>query len=304
MPEPDPDRTDNGQPYPDQGEPATPPYGYPAQPTGYQPQPTPVYVVPAAPPAPVTRPAPLAATAESEDRREEVEHPSVTIVSHSSLFYWWPVWVVGYIMAALTVSQGSTVPIGANEVTLHPSNNVGVLFFLTIFLVILITNIAVRGLGSLVVIMALVTTAVTMAYFRVWDDVLGWLGGLTVYLNQGAYFWFSTLLLITWLVTVFVFDRMNFWVIKPGQITYQKFWGMGSKSFDTENMTLEKHRDDLFRHWILGLGTGDLRIQTYGAKSQEIFIPNVLFVGSKVHAVQHLIAQEPSSFAHQPPPRT
>ncbi len=26
----------------------------------------------------------------------------ITVISHCSLFYWWPVWVMGFIMAALT----------------------------------------------------------------------------------------------------------------------------------------------------------------------------------------------------------
>ena len=30
-------------------------------------------------------------------------------------------------------------------------------------------------------------------------------------------------------------------------------------------MVFEKIRQDLFRHWILGLGSGDLRINTMGA---------------------------------------
>src|SRR6185312_1482794 len=26
----------------------------------------------------------------------------ITIVSHSNLFYWWPIWVLGYVLALLT----------------------------------------------------------------------------------------------------------------------------------------------------------------------------------------------------------
>ena len=83
---------------------------------------------------------------------------------------------------------------------------------------------------------------------------------------------------------------------QPGQITREHFWGAGSQSYATENMTLEKRRNDLFRHWILGLGSGDLRVHTYGAQHEEIFIPNVLFVGYKIHAVERLIAERPAEF--------
>jgi hypothetical protein len=255
-------------------------------------------VVYPAPTAPAARRS--AADPDLADRppEEERHHPQVVIVSHSPLFYWWPVWVVGFLMAAFTWANGQQYQIAGHQVYLHESNNLGVLFFLTVFLVVLITSVEVRGLASLVVILVLVLTAVLLAYFQVWDEVFAWFGDLSVYLNQGAYFWFSALLFLAWVLTVFVVDRMNYWVVKPGQITRERFWGMGSQSYDTENMTLEKRRDDLFRHWILGMGSGDLRIQTYGARQKEIFVPNVLFVGSRVHTIQHLIAQEPTHSGH------
>src|SRR6516165_7171225 len=30
----------------------------------------------------------------------------ITIISHSNLFYWWPVWAVGFLMAGFTYFQG------------------------------------------------------------------------------------------------------------------------------------------------------------------------------------------------------
>jgi hypothetical protein len=50
---------------------------------------------------------------------------------------------------------------------------------------------------------------------------------------------------------------------------------------------------DLFRHWILGFGSGDLRIRAFGAQQDLIFIPNVLLVGSKVRRIEHMIAAKP-----------
>ena len=40
--------------------------------------------------------------------------PTVTIVSHSTIFYWWPVWVCGYILAAITYFYGDSYAIGDN----------------------------------------------------------------------------------------------------------------------------------------------------------------------------------------------
>ncbi len=218
------------------------------------------------------------------------------IYSHSSLLFWWPVWAAGYVMALITGWHGKqmqieTVALGQEWV--YPGNNPGVIFFLTLFLIILITNFSLRGLASAMVIMGAVLVTVVLAYAGWWDEVLRWFGNLSIPLTMGAYFWFSMLLFLTWTLTVFGQDRLSYWEITPGQITRKTMFGSGSNSYSTQGMGLEKHRDDIFRHWLLGLGSGDLRIRTSGATNEHIDVMNVLFIGSKVDAMQRLIAEVP-----------
>src|SRR5207302_9138801 len=57
-------------------------------------------------PAPVPRPAFVPPAHKNEIR----------IVSHSTLFYWWPVWALGFLMALVTAFSGQymiTVPSGS-----------------------------------------------------------------------------------------------------------------------------------------------------------------------------------------------
>lgn len=267
------------------------PNGSPPTVPQYGPQPP---VVNTPPPVVVQQPAPPA----EPGRAAEADHLEVILVSHSPLVYWWPVWVVGYVMAGLTWWYGEPLAVGGEAIKMHPASNLGVLFFLTLFLVIVISNINVRGYASGMVVLGVVLVGVLLAYFGAWGGILSWFGDLNVYLNQGAYFWFSTLVFLVWAVTVFVVDRLSYWRITPGQITRVALFGAGSRSYDTENLVLEKRRDDLFRHWVLGLGSGDLRIHTYGGRAHDIEVPNVLFIGSKIHAVQHLIATQPGKFGH------
>lgn len=220
------------------------------------------------------------------------------IVSHSNLFYWWPVWAVGYLMALLTWLHGEKHTIGGDPELYNANSDLGVIFFLTLLFVILVTNVSMRGLVSALVVTALILAAVLLAWFGWWDTVLSWFGHLKVHLNLGAYLFFSTVMLVVWALTVFVFDQMTWWRITPGQITRERFLGAGSKSYDTDGMVLEKHRYDLFRNWIIGLGAGDLRIQTWGANRESLDIPNVLFVGTKVVAIQRMIAMKPDEFGH------
>lgn len=239
-----------------------------------------------APPQPVEyKPPP-----ETEEAKPVSE---LKIYSHSSLVYWWPVWAVGYLMAILTYWQGEQVQVGQDREWFHASSNLGVFFFLTLFLVIIITNVSVRGLVSGLVLMGVVLVAVLLAYFGWWDAVLAWFGNLKIHLNFGAYFWFSTLMLLVWGGSVLVVDRMSYWNIKPGQVSHVFVLGAGSKTYDTIGMVLEKHREDIFRHWLLGLGSGDLEIHTTGATSERIDVFNVLFIGSKVEIIQRLISEDP-----------
>jgi len=217
------------------------------------------------------------------------------IHSHSSLVFWWPVWAVGYVMAGLTYWRGQQYQIGQDRELFHESSNLGVFYFLTLFLVVMITNVSVKGLVSGLVILGIALVSVLLAYFSWWDEIFAWFGGLKIHLNFGAYFWFSTLMLLVWLVSVFVVDRLSYWHFKSGQLTHAYVFGSGSKSYDTMGMVMEKHRQDLFRHWLLGIGSGDLAIHTTGAVKERIEIDNVLFIGSKIELIQRLIAETPDA---------
>ena len=276
-----------------------PPTSYPAVPA----QPVAPPAVPVAPPAAYqqTAPAmPVAPAVAPQPAPLHEEHPTeVRVYSHSTFFYWWPVWLTGYIMALVTRIDGQLVPIGNSEVWMHRSKNLGVLFTLLFFLVILITNVTLRGLASVVAILALAFGALLLAYLGWWEEVLGWMGKVSIYMNMGFYVFFSTLVLIVWAFSVFVYDRLTYWRVTPGQLTHDTVIGGAQKSYDTRGMVFEKNRQDLFRHWILGFGSGDIEISTTGARRESFSIPNVLFVDAKVGEIQKMIAMQPDQFTGQ-----
>ncbi|HEY7315003.1 MAG TPA: hypothetical protein VH643_37000 [Gemmataceae bacterium] len=286
---------------------APPPTSYPGQP-GAAPAAAPA--IPAAPPGtpPIAPAAPAPTPVYVQNPVQTVpapqptheEHPQeVRVYSHSTFFYWWPVWLCGYIMALVTRIDGQLVWIGSSQVWVHRSKNLGVLFTLLFFLVILITNVTLRGLASVVAILALAFGALLLAYFGWWEDVLNWMGMVSIYMNMGFYVFFSTLVLIVWAFSVFVYDRLGYWRVTPGQLTQDTVIGGAQKSYDTRGMVFEKKRQDLFRHWILGFGSGDINISTTGARRETFIIPNVLFVDAKVSEIQKMIAMQPDQF--QPP---
>lgn len=265
-----------------------------------------------------------------------VEGPSaqreIIIYSHSSLFYWWPVWAVGFLMALLTFGGGhrmAVVPSGtvadrgrivpghedwgpvdvlilpkgkhlpinpADDQVLQPrvhmvqSKNYGVLFGTVLLLIIVISNVPLRGLWSLLTLLFILLIVVILALLGVWEPILERLSLLQVHINAGGYLFISIVLLLIWAVTVFIFDHRVYVAITPGQVRVCMAVGAGRTVYDTTGMTFQKQQNDLFRHWIVGLGSGDLIIHRSNT-NQEIDMPNVLFIGAKVREIEQLIKE-------------
>lgn len=226
------------------------------------------------------------------------EHlPELRIYSHSNLLYWWPVWAVGYLMAFLTWLHGQPVTFSDGHAELVADDRwMGLVFTIVLFMVIFMTNVMFRGVSSVVAILAVLFIVLLFAYLHWWDSIIAMLPHLSVHMNLGFYIFFSTLIFLMWAISVFVYDRLSYYVVRPGQIVSDQVIGAAQKSYDTHGMVFEKIRQDLFRQWILGLGSGDLKIHTMGAKREELYIPNVVFVDWKVQAIQKMIATRPSEF--------
>jgi hypothetical protein len=208
-----------------------------------------------------------------ETAGQVVRPREVRIISHSGLFYWWPVWAVGFLFAALTWMEGKPATFGDTEVIIHPSKSLGVIFTVVFLLVIVMTHLAVRGVASMTVIVSLLAVTLFFAYMGWWEDILHVLGKLAIYMNLGFYVFFSSAVFLVWVLSVGIFDRLDYWSVHPGQVVHHTFFGGGEQSFDTRGMSITKLRNDLFRHWILGLGSGDMHISATGARAAYYTMP-------------------------------
>jgi hypothetical protein len=280
------------------------------------------------PQAPATKPA--------SDNRQ------ITVVSHSTLFYWWPVWAIGFLLGLISQFSGYNMAVvptdtkivhGADVVgptqegvetrykdrevlvlpektyltqnprdpnspaqkSLHISkgSEFGVLFAIVLLLVIVITNVPLRGLWSFMVIFLVVALSIIFALAGWWDAILRTFSALDIRINEGGYIFISAFLFAIWLFTVLVFDKQIYMVFTPGQFKVCTEVGGGEQTYSTIGMTLEKQRSDLFRHWILGLGSGDLIVKTTGAQAHHFEMPNVLFIGRKMQRIEDMVRKIP-----------
>jgi len=228
-------------------------------------------------------------------RQPEAEVVEVIVYGHSALLYWWPLWVVGYIMALLTWLHHDQAVVGNQPEWFHPSRNLGVIYTLLLLLLIVVTSTKIKGMKTALIIAALAFFALLFVHLDWWEAMLGWLGHQAISLSLGFYLFSSSLLLLVWLISIVVIDHLSFWKFRPGQVTHEYVWGVVNNSYDTDNMTILLNRqDDFFRHGIIGLGSGDLHMQTMGGRGVEMNVMNVLFVGAKMFNIQRLIATKPN----------
>ena len=78
-------------------------------------------------------------------------------------------------------------------------------------------------------ILAILFVTVLFAYLGWWDIIFSWLPYLSIHMNMGFFILFSTLIFIVWAGSVFIYDRMSYWKIRPGQITHEYVIGGAEK---------------------------------------------------------------------------
>src|SRR5262245_4813658 len=207
----------------------------------------------------------------------------VLVVAHTTLFYWWPVWAVGLLLAGLTWWDGHRLAIvpagtqavdgfdGGREALVLPAgahlprdpdtgkpraptlrvasrSGYGVIFVVVLLLVIFITNVPIRGIWSVVVIIVLLLGTIILALAGWWDDILEALVQSHVYINVFGYLAISLPLLALWLVSVLFFDTRTYMIFSPGQMRVCQEIGDGEMACDTVGMVVTKRRSNLFLH--------------------------------------------------------
>jgi hypothetical protein len=240
------------------------------------------------------------------------------------LFYWWPVWVVGLLLAGLTYVNGHRLAIvppgtqvvegfdGGREALVLPAgahlppdpttgkpreptvrmasrSGFGVVFIVVVLFVIFITNVPIRGIWSVVAVIVVVLGTIILALAGWWDDIFQAAVESQVYMNAFGYLAISVPLLVLWILVILFFDRKIYMVFAPGQLVVHQEIGSGEVAYDTLGLVVSKRRSVLFRHWLLGFGSGDLIVKTGGANPQQLEMQNVLFIERKLQLIQQML---------------
>lgn len=265
----------------------------------------------------------------------------IKLISHSTLFYWWPVWALAFVMAIVTWTDGTrmaVIPSGSTfawfkdesgkptnraALTIPPTaksttslsnasgitdSNIektetypafrprmsekswpGAIFIVGLIVTIIVTNVPLRGLWSFLVIILVVVLALVFALLDVWDKIFEMLGNLHIHINMAGYMTIGIITFVLWALATFFFDRRSYVIFTPGQIRVCEHIGASVQAYNTAGVSLEKQRDDLFRHYIFGLGSGDLIVKMTTGDRREVRMPNVLFLGWQMSKVENIM---------------
>jgi hypothetical protein len=286
--------------------------------------------------APVSQPTPAQPTGDTGARATD----RIVIFRHSHLFYWWPVWALGFIFAAITWWDGDRlafVPPNTHAVDdieveverdgkkvketrsililekgkkhhTHRTDDdkheitqpiiraahyrsLGSVYAIVLLIVIVITNVSIRGLWAVFITVSIVMLAIMFWAAGWWETIFIKLYHLSIFINMGGYLLISIVLFILWLLNFALFDRQTYMVFTPGQVRVRQEIGGEEIVYDTTGMVVQKARNDVFRHYILGFGSGDLVIKPVGVP-HPIEFPNVLWIGGKVAKIETMIKEK------------
>jgi len=302
---------------------------------------------------------------ETTEKTSSKKQETLVIYSYSPVFYWWPVWLTGFVFALVTflddgrlvwiergsdVNQTQQVNSGVvkpesseaepsrdadskNAVTssgprLDPNRPqirisehkfLGFAFAVVLLFVYLHSNVLWRGFRAYFFLAAgiALVLAVLLVHtmFPAWG-VWGWVKYIVysapdIYISLDGYLFLSSLIFVVWLFVIFVYNRWTYMEFESGQVRIVEEIGEGESVYDTTNLTFEKQKEDIFRHFILGLGflrplgyilpgrlarglqamtgTGDLVVSIGGDNGRTIVWPNVLNIDNKLEQITTFI---------------
>ncbi len=239
--------------------------------------------------APVTPPQP------TPSEKQEPDHihagslnnlKTLKVYTHSPIFYWWPIWLLGFLFFALTA-----MGIG-NESDPAGAKVQGQTFVFVLVFVIFATTVKLRGANSVIMGLLLTIGAILLFMANLSAPLANFIGGLDIQMSRAFYLFLGITVFLMWALMIFAFDKVKYYEFSPGQMREKVYWGSGDRAESGANARCRYRKDDFLRHRILGfVVTGDIDI-TLG-DGEVWYLHNVIFAKQKANRINELIVTRP-----------
>jgi len=216
------------------------------------------------------------------------ETDQIVVYGHSSLLYWWPVWLISFILAGVTYAENDR----SGGVTVSNANPPGIIFVITLLSVALSSTVLLRGMMSVIAVVSVIAVSTAFALFGWWGEIFAFFGGLEIRINAAGYLCIGVPLFLAWIAVVGWYDRLHYITFGRGQIRYVQEVGDSEIVIPADGAIVEKKRSDWFRHFLLGVGSGDLVIGIGGHNSPTIELKNVLRIQQKLIVIDKLLREK------------
>lgn len=246
---------------------------------------------------------------------------SVTLRQHPDIFYWWPIWLLAFVLAGLGTWRGhhlvvappgatietdasgtvAVTPPPATEDAPRPTVKVvggvprtgSVIFLVTLVLVVFLTAVQLGKVGEVILMtllgLGVVGLLLATIYRPDFFESLEVLRELPVYLSVGTYLFLGCTLFPLWVLSVLVFphDTLTF---TGTHLVLQKDFGEIVQPYTPGAVRVSVSSGGM-KEYILGMGSGTVVVTLTGPEPKTFEFHGVLFVGAKMAQVQRLIGQ-------------
>ncbi|MCI4665790.1 MAG: hypothetical protein MRY74_13830 [Neomegalonema sp.] len=221
---------------------------------------------------------------------------SVLIYAHSPRIYWWVIWVYSFICAGMTLVQGQSVDVGGVSAVIYPGGWMPVSFVALVAIVLLFTNLDLRGVASYIFGALVIAGFGALMYFQVWNGMYAVIKGSGLMISGSVYFLFGVIFFFAWFVSVFIFDRStNYRFTKDFLIETNMITG-AQQAYNLRNHGAHSRKpldflpDFVFGLGWLGFGTRDIvvHIGAGGQQDARIQIARVWRGNAKMRQIEKL----------------
>jgi hypothetical protein len=200
----------------------------------------------------------------------------LTVYWHSPMFYWWPVWVMGLVMAAWTFWEDHQValfPEGTQliegklaapegrqlvvpqdpPIRMTASRVPGAIFVLTLIFTIYSVGGPLRAPWYFFMTALAAAVAFAGLWLGAWPEAFEAIAWTRIYINAGGYLAISAAVLAYWLLFVLVLDPWTCVEFSERQIRIYRAIGEAVEVYDAGGVFFEKRPYDWVR-WLMGGG--------------------------------------------------
>jgi len=228
---------------------------------------------------------------DSDPKLTTDEPTNVIVRAYPKVVYLYLTWLASLVCGLIQPSgavqvQGEGALEGALfTVPTEPTATIARIWLAIFVFNILVISFEFSRIRSVAIAFLAVAVVFAGAHYGFLDAVLGFLGGLEIYLNKIFYFTVAAVFSIIYLL-VFINTRFSYWEIQPNEILHHHGFLGDVHRYPTRGLRMKKEITDVLEYTLLRAGT--LVLDPHG-EERPIVLDNVINLPKVEDKIQRLL---------------